>query len=131
FSSFLLVTKGFIGTEFVSSGDRGEFIIRMELPKDATLEQTNFKARDVELYLGQFKEVEMVYTNVGNSSGMMGNQTSPYLAEISVKLSEDRDFTAPDFARELEIELQEKIAGVEFTAIPVSIMGTANEAPVQ
>src|SRR5690606_28452167 len=38
-SSFLLVTNGFIGSEFVNEGDRGEFIVRLELPKDATLEQ--------------------------------------------------------------------------------------------
>ena len=41
FGSLSLVIGGFIGTEFVSMGDRGEIIIQMELQKNATIEQTN------------------------------------------------------------------------------------------
>ncbi|MGE5423766.1 MAG: efflux RND transporter permease subunit, partial [Syntrophothermus sp.] len=41
FSSIFLVAGGFIGSEFVSLGDRGEVIINIELPKSATIEQTN------------------------------------------------------------------------------------------
>lgn len=133
-SSFLLVSKGFIGSEFVNAGDRGEFIIRLELPKDATLEQTNFKTREVENYLESLPEVTGAFTTVGQTSGMLtGSSSSPYAAEIMVKLvdKKDRKLTAPQYAQRLEIELQEKIVGPEFTAVPVSMMGTADEAPIQ
>lgn len=133
-SSFFLVIKGFIGSEFVSQGDRGEFILRMELPKDATLEQTNFKTREVEDYLRTLPEVTEVFTKVGVASGQFtGSQSSPFTSEISVKLVDrkHRDMTGPDYARKVENYLEESIHGSEYTAVPISIMGTANDAPIQ
>src|SRR5690606_18494632 len=133
-SSFFLVSQGFIGSEFVNEGDRGEFIIRLELPKDATLEQTNFKTREVEQYIESLPEVTGLFTTVGQTSGMLtGSSSSPYAAEIMVKLVDrkQRDLTAPQYAKRLEIELQENIVGPEITAVPVSMMGSANEAPIE
>ncbi|MBD3631285.1 efflux RND transporter permease subunit [Cyclobacterium sp.] len=133
-SSFLLVSKGFIGSEFVNQGDRGEFIIRLELPKDATLEQTNFKTREVEDYLHSLPEVKGIFTTVGQTTGMLtGSSSSPYAAEILVKMvgKENRNLTASEYAQKIEIQLQENIVGPEFTAVPISMMGTANEAPIQ
>lgn len=133
-SSFQLVTQGFIGSEFVSEGDRGEFIIRLELPKDATLEQTNFKTREVEEYLNTLPEVNGMFTTIGQTSGMLtGSSSSPYAAEILVKMVDKkaRNVSAPEFAKQVEIQLQENILGPEFTAVPVSMMGTADEAPIQ
>ena len=133
-SSFFLVIEGFIGSEFVSEGDRGEFILRLELPKDATLEQTNFKTREVEDYLRTLPEVTEVFTTVGVSSGQFtGSQSSPYTSEISVKLvdAKHRSLSGPDYARQVENTLEETITGAEYTAVPISIMGTANDAPIQ
>lgn len=133
-SSFLLVSHGFIGSEFVNQGDRGEFIIRLELPKDATLEQTNFKTREVERYLESLPEVTGIFTTVGQTSGMLsGASSSPYASEIMVKMvdKEHRDLSSAEYAQRLEIDLQQSIVGPEFTAVPVSMMGNANEAPIQ
>jgi HAE1 family hydrophobic/amphiphilic exporter-1 len=133
-SSFFLVIKGFIGSEFVSEGDRGEFILRIELPKDATLEQTNFKTREVEDYLRTLPEVTEVFTTVGVASGQFtGSQSSPFTSEISVKLVEPefRSMSGPDYARDVENYLEENITGAEYTGVPISIMGTANDAPIQ
>ncbi|UZD23362.1 efflux RND transporter permease subunit [Algoriphagus halophytocola] len=133
-SSFFLVIKGFIGSEFVSEGDRGEFLLRLELPKDATLEQTNFKTREVEDYLRTLPEVTEVFTTVGVTSGQFtGSQSSSFTSEILVKLvgPEHRSMTGPDYARQLENYLEENITGAEYTGVPISIMGTANDAPIQ
>lgn len=133
-ASLFLVGAGFIGSEFVSEGDRGEFIIRVELPKDATLEQTNFKTREVEDYLSSLPEVTEIYTTVGLASGQFsGAQSVPYSAEVSVKLvpADKRAQTGPQIAREVERNLQERIIGAEYTAVPISIVGTANDAPIQ
>ena len=132
--SFFLVGGGWIGTEFVSQGDRGEFQIRMELPKDATLEQTNFKTQEVENYLRTLPEVSEVFTTVGRSSGQFtGSQASPFTAEIAVKLvdKKHRVQSGPEFARDVENYLEEKIPGAEYTSVPISIMGTAADAPIQ
>ncbi|WP_215225247.1 efflux RND transporter permease subunit [Echinicola shivajiensis] len=132
-SSFLLVSNGFIGSEFVSEGDKGEFIMRLELPKSATLEETNFTTREVENFMMEYPQVTDVFTTVGQTSGMSGSQTTPYAAEITVKMvgPEQRAVTAPEFAKEMEIALEENVVGAEFTAVPISITGTANDAPIQ
>jgi HAE1 family hydrophobic/amphiphilic exporter-1 len=134
FSSFLLVGFGFIGSEFISQGDRGEFLIRVELPKDATLEQTNFKTQEVENYLKSLPEVTQVYTTIGVTSGTLtGSQSVPYTSEIAVKMVDVklRDQTAPDFARDIENYLEENVTGAEYTAVPISILGSADESPIQ
>jgi HAE1 family hydrophobic/amphiphilic exporter-1 len=41
FSSIALVPAGFIGGEFFAASDSG-FLVQIEMPKDASLEQTNF-----------------------------------------------------------------------------------------
>src|SRR5690606_650132 len=51
FASFGLITGKYIGTEFISQGDRGEFLVQIELPKDASIEQTNLLTRKVEEFL--------------------------------------------------------------------------------
>lgn len=132
--SFFLVGGGWIGSEFVSQGDRGEFQIRMELPKDATIEQTNFKTQEVENYLRTLPEVTEVFTTVGMSSGQFtGSQSSPFTSEIAVKLvdKKHRKQTGPEFARDVENYLEENIPGAEYTSVPISIMGTAADAPIQ
>lgn len=133
-SSFFLIGMGWIGSEFVSQGDKGEFLIRIELPKDATLEQTNFQTQAVEDYLRTLPEVTEVFTTVGIASGQFtGAQSSPYTAEVSVKLvpKKQRDISGPDLARNVESYLEENLTGAEYVTVPISIMGTANDAPIQ
>lgn len=133
-SSFFLIGMGLIGSEFVSQGDRGEFIIRLELPKDATLEQTNFQTQAVENYLRTVPEVSEVFTTVGMASGQFtGSQSSPFTSEISVKMvpKKERAISGPDLARQVESYLEENLTGAEYTTVPISIMGTANDAPIQ
>ena len=50
FASFRLVSKGYIGSDFFPSVDRGEFYVQFELPKDASLERTNELTRRAELH---------------------------------------------------------------------------------
>src|SRR5690554_2451410 len=89
---------------------------------------------EVERYLSALPEVSALFTTIGQSSGMLtGSTSSPYAAEITVKMvdKKDRDISAPEFARKVEVQLQESIEGPEFTAVPVSMMGSADEAPIQ
>ncbi len=39
--SLYMLGGGYIGGEFFSKSDRGEFLVQMELPKDASIKQTN------------------------------------------------------------------------------------------
>jgi len=133
FSSFLLVTKGFIGSEFVSAGDKGEFIVVLEYPKDATLEQNNLTTRKVENYLAQKPEITNLFTTVGYASGRAGSRSTSYKTEVNVKMVDQtkRDISANLYANQIKRELTERIPGVKFTASEVSITGGTNDAPIQ
>ncbi|RDV13588.1 AcrB/AcrD/AcrF family protein [Pontibacter diazotrophicus] len=132
-ASVALVPAGFIGSEFVSAGDRGEFILQLELPKNATVEQTNFAARTAEAYLDQFPEVTKIFTTVGTTSSAQAGQNTAYLAEVSVQLvdASERTSTTNAFSRQVKIGLEETIPGVKFTALPVSMVGNGGQAPIQ
>lgn len=131
-SSFLLISGGFIGTEFFASGDRGEFIVKVELPKDAAIEQTNRYTQIAENYLKQKPEVTHIITTVGKSSdGFFGSQSPAYVSEINVQMipKEQREDVSI-YAVKVKRELQELLIGAKISTTPISIMGTAERAPI-
>ena len=129
FASFLLVSQGFIQTEFMSNGDRGEFIMMIELDKNATLEETTKMCAKVEQQLKSHPEVELVYTKVGSQGGSMSVVETPYTAEISVKMvdSKKRDLTSKVFSIRAKNEMAQMFAGPKFTINEVSMMGTTTK----
>lgn len=135
FASVALVPMGFIGAEFISQGDRGEFIIQVELPKDASIEQTNIVTKEIEDMLAQKPEIVSLFTTVGQQStgGLGGSQSTAYAAEITVKLvpAEQRTYDSNITARFIKNELEAQIPEAKIKTTPVSLMGTANQAPVE
>ncbi|MFZ5552469.1 MAG: efflux RND transporter permease subunit [Bacteroidota bacterium] len=132
FSSFLLVGKGFIGTEFFAAGDRGEFIVQIELPKNFSIEQTNLYTQKAEEYLRKKPEVTRIITTVGKSSeGFFGSLSPAYVSEINVQLipKEMRE-EASIYAVKVKKELSNILVGAKVKTTPISIMGTAERAPI-
>lgn len=85
-ASFALIGMGFVGGEFIPKGDRGQFIVGIELPKDASLEQTNQMTMKAEAYLQKQPLVKSLTTTVGQSSedGFGVTQATAYKSEITV-----------------------------------------------
>ncbi|MCB0687835.1 MAG: efflux RND transporter permease subunit [Saprospiraceae bacterium] len=133
FSSFSLLTHGFIGSEFVNSGDNGEFQVKVELPKESPIEQTNYVTQQIENRILKNPDVVSVFTTVGQSSGRMSNTTSSYMAELNIKLvpAENRNLSSSEYADKIKHDLQENIAGAKISAVPVSMVGAGSSAPVQ
>lgn len=134
FGSFSLVGAGFIGGEFVSQGDRGEFVIALELPQEATLQQTNLATQRVEDFLFHKKEVINVFTSVGTGSGGMGaTSKATYKAQLTVKLTpkEERKESAAIISAKWRTAIQEMLPDTKVNSSPVGIMGGADDAPVQ
>lgn len=132
FGSFLLLTQGFIGNAFFDTGERGEFLLQIELPKDASLSQTNAATKKVEDWLRQQPDVVRMFTTVGTNSKSFG-QNAPYVAEIQVFLTEfgeKRDVPTAVYARQTKIKLEEIVAGARISASPVDILGLSF-APVE
>lgn len=124
-ASILLVPAGFIGSEFMDPGDRSEFMLQIELPKDATIEQTNDVVRQAENYLLSLPEIEKTFTKVGTKSGAFTVFSTDYVAEISVKLvpKDRRKYSDGIMARRVKTGLEENIAGAKFTSLKVNILG--------
>ncbi|MDR2813364.1 MAG: efflux RND transporter permease subunit [Prevotellaceae bacterium] len=129
-ASLFLVVGGFIGSEFAAGGDQGAFYIYLELPKDASIEQSNFAAQQAESIIKSNPAVEIVFTTVGASEN---GQAQSYLSEIQVKMvpRDRRNITSIDLSREVKLTLQGKLAGVKVTSATTDIMGVADQAPIQ
>lgn len=132
-SSFMLVVFGFIGGEFFPKMDRGQFLVQIELPKDATVEKTNQITLAVEKYLRDDKDVIDLITTVGQqSSGFGASQATVYQAEVQVNLIDksERAESTDIIAAKMKRDLEEKFTGVEFKTAPIGLMG-ADNAPIE
>jgi HAE1 family hydrophobic/amphiphilic exporter-1 len=132
-ASFYLLGAGFIGAEFFAKSDRGEFLVQIELPKDASIEQTNAIAQKAEAYIRKKPEVTKIITTVGQSSnGTGGFQATPYQAEVDVQLvpKEKRADDASVYAAKLKHELEPVLVGAKVKTVQVSILGSAEQAPL-
>ena len=132
-ASFTLIGAGFIGAEFFAKSDRGEFLVQIELPKDVSLEQTNQVTQTAENFLKTKPEVVKLITTVGQSSdGMGASQSTAYKSEISVQLvpKNERADDAHVYAAKIKRELEKVLVGVKVKTVPVSILGSAENAPL-
>jgi len=123
--SFYLIGGGYIQTEMMDSGDRGEFIIAMELDRSATLEQTSSFCLDIEKKMLEYPEISHIYTKVGSKGGSMSMSETPYGAEFSVKLvaKDQRKLSAKLFGKKLQNDLISKFVGPKFKVSEVSMVG--------
>ncbi|MCK9422922.1 MAG: efflux RND transporter permease subunit [Bacteroidales bacterium] len=133
FASIALVITGFIGSEFLTMGDRGEVIIAMELPKDATIEQTNQVTLKAEQYVRSLPEVTSVFTSVGSSTSFFGGGSNAYNSEMHIKMveKEKREITSEQFALAMKKDLMNLIPGIKVRSTIVSLMGTSDLDPIQ
>ncbi|RDC62024.1 efflux RND transporter permease subunit [Adhaeribacter pallidiroseus] len=130
--SVMLIPGGFIGSEFIGAGDRGEVNFQLELPKNATVEQTNQATAQVEKYLQKYPEITRVFTTVGATSSSQQGQSSPYESEVFVALVpvEKRDYSTEKFSRIVKADIESQIPGVKVTPVPVGLVGSS-QAPIQ
>lgn len=129
-SSLMLIPFGYIGTEFASIGDRGEFYLDIELPKNATIEQTNLLTYQAENIIKSNPLVTSIFTTVGAAED---GQVQSYLAEILVKIRpyDQRSISTEDCAREIKLALQERIVGAKITTAQSAITGGKDVNPIE
>ena len=132
-SSCGLTIGGFIGTEFFPKSDKGEFLVQIELPKDASIEKTNQVTQQAEAFLSKKPEITQLITTVGQSSGDFGGtQATAYKSEINVKLVErkEREDESSIYATKVSRELAKFLVGAKVKTVPISILGIAENAPI-
>ena len=132
-ASLGLIAGGFIGNEFISLGDRGEFMLQVELPADASLKHTNQLTRQAERIIFAHPKVTSVYTTVGATSDFFAIQGGANKAEIQVKLVDklQRDKHSNLIAHELTEEIRQRIPGIRIRKAIANIAGGTDQSPVQ
>lgn len=134
-SSCGLLFTGFIGFEFFPKSDKGEFLVQIELPKDISLEQTNFYTQRAENYLSKQPEILQLITTVGQASGDFGGtQATAYKSEINVKLVDRKErgnVASNIFATRISRELSKQLVGAKVKTVPIGILGIAENAAIQ
>ncbi|MFV5700386.1 efflux RND transporter permease subunit [Flavobacterium sp. XS2P12] len=131
FSSIALIPAGFIGGEFFAASDSGEFLVQIEMPKDASLEQTNFMTQKAEAFLKTEEYVKSQITTVGQTSeGLGASQATAYKSEIDVKMvdKKDRSDEASVYSAKIKRKLEKVLVGAKVKTAPVGILGTAEDA---
>ena len=134
FGSCGLIPAGYVGTEFFPKSDKGEFLVQVELPKDASIEQTNLITQKAEAFLTKKPEIIQLITTVGQSSGDFGGtQATAYKSEINVKLvpRNERSDNSSIYATKVSRELAKYLVGAKVKTVPISILGIAENAPIE
>ncbi len=132
FASLSLIPGGFIGTEFMTQSDRGEFAVTLELKPGTTIEQTNKISRQAERMIGKLPEIEKMFVNVGASNEGLIGFSSSNVTEINVTLvsKRDRARSTDEVGNEIKQILQQ-IPGLKVRVNPIGIFGVANMTPIQ
>ncbi len=130
--SLALIPLGFVGTEFMTKSDRGEFSVYVELAEGATLERTNQVTQDVERMLAGIPEIRKVFTNVGASNEGFFSQSSSNVSELDVTLVDKRRRrkSQEDVGQEIRAMVT-RIPGVKVRVNPIGLFGQADESPIQ
>jgi HAE1 family hydrophobic/amphiphilic exporter-1 len=128
-SSVSLLVTGVIGTEFMDAGDRGEFYVTLKMPKDATIEQTNLTALQVEELLKQQPLITSVFTQVGveNNGSVEANRAE---IKIGMVAYEKRNVSDREYARQIKLFLRRHIVDAEVTTVPTSLFGGSDDSPI-
>jgi hydrophobic/amphiphilic exporter-1 (mainly G- bacteria), HAE1 family len=125
FSSFWLVKSGLIGNAFFEPGERGEFLLQIDLPRNASLRQTDAASRRVEAWLHSQPEVINSFVTVGTNTKSFG-VNAPFVSEIMVflkPLGPERSVSTAIFAQRSKIALEEQVPGIKVKASPIDILG--------
>jgi len=131
--SFSLVGMGLVGTAFMNDGDQGEFMVKLEGEPQNTVYQTTQLTQKVEDLLLKKPEVVKVYSNIGYSGSDFGSGSGvSNKSEITVNLisKDKRSVSVSEFSATIKKEVQE-IPGLKVSATPTSMMGNADDAPIQ
>jgi len=131
-SSVALIPAGFVGTSFIGTSDRGEFLVQIDMASETPLRQTNLMVKRIEDIVMKHPEVINVFSNVGTQTGAGGSTigSNSNLAELTVSLvdQKERSISTDEFGQKLRDEIA-KIPGVKIAILPTSITGNT-QSPI-
>ena len=131
--SGLLIPMGFIGVDFLQAGDRGEFVLELELPKTTPLERTDQVAYRAEQLVNSLPGVRAVFTTVGLTSSSRIQLDVNHVAELSVKLVDkgQRKLSTAQLARKAKLMLEAQLVGTKVGPVEINLLGLRDDGPVE
>jgi HAE1 family hydrophobic/amphiphilic exporter-1 len=125
-----------IPLEFLPEADRGEFRMKVTLPKGRSIEDAAGEVVRIEEYLKSRPEVEMIYSTVGlgeeSEFGQGTGTGGPNEAEMIVKLRKRRTLGLKEFIGEIRSPIEGMVVGKIEYRITADVLGSlfAGGAPV-
>ncbi|HPZ09922.1 MAG TPA: efflux RND transporter permease subunit, partial [Candidatus Eremiobacteraeota bacterium] len=123
-----------LGFEFMPNSDQGKVLVRLELPSDVNVDETDRFVKKIEEIVSNkqdFPEIKSVFAQIGVQKGHFGsgNQGSQY-AEITLDIGQKHTRKRSD--NEIRRAILEKVIDIPYrvTVVTVSGMG-GSEAPLQ
>ncbi len=131
-ASIALVPLGFIGSEFMTDVDRGEFAVNLDMPLGTTMEKTDEAVRRVEGIIAAIPEVKEYLSTIGKQQSQWKNADQSNLAQVQLKLIDKklRKRSTKDIMLQIKDEAA-AIPGLKTSFNSISMWGSANVAPVQ
>jgi len=121
-ASILLITR-FVPSGFIPEEDQGYLFVNMQLPSAASLQRSDVIAKEVEAILATYDEIEYVTNATGFSMLSGAFSTNGGFMFLSLRDGKERERTAKQLARDINMRLQ-KIPGAQIFAFgPPAIPG--------
>lgn len=133
FGSFLLLSLGFIGTEFFPQADQGNFTASIEMPVGMSLDETDRIVMEVARRITRKPYVKSVYASSGKTEAS-GSSTGEgvNLGMVIVRMVEKdlRPLSTAEFIRKLRPELAD-LPNAKIVIRESSMFGGGQEADLQ
>jgi HAE1 family hydrophobic/amphiphilic exporter-1 len=131
-ASLLLPANGFIGGEFITKADQGDFSMVLEGRPGMTIEESDAIAKRAEKIIMDMPYVSTIFTNVGASSDGLLTTSSENVSEVNISLvpATERPISTEIFMEDLREQLM-VIPDIKVEMRPIGIFGSADETPIQ
>ncbi len=122
-SASILVITRFVPGGFIPEEDQGYLFVNMQLPSAASLQRSDVIAKEIEAILATYDEIEYVTNATGFSMLSGAFSTNGGFMFLSLRDWKERERTARDLARDINMKLS-KIPGAQIFAFgPPAIPG--------
>lgn len=131
-ASIALVPLGFVGSEFMTHADRGEFAVNVDMPLGTTIEKTDEAVKQVEAFISHIPEVQLYLSTIGKQQTQWKNVEQSNVGQVQVKLVDksERKRSTTDVIQAIQHGV-ETIPGLKANFALMSMWGSANMMPVQ
>ena len=128
-----MMKQGIIGKEMMATGDQGKFRLNLEFDKTATVQHNNILSQQVENFILQHHEVEMLFSNIAGPSTGIGSlgigEANKSEFTIQLKTEDERGIKTEAFMKQLRNELEMEYSGINFSMAVLGLI--PKTAPIQ